>query len=205
MPELGHLIEHWGYVAICVFVILGNLGLPVPEESILVLAGYLVWQGALRLPLVLLVGILSAIAGDNLGYWIGRRYGQAAIARYGRWVLLTPARLDATRRFVTRYGAFGVFAARFIAGLRFLAGPVAGSTGLPPLAFVAANALGAVVYVPTMVAAGYGVAYGLGDYLKGFERIMGKVEHVVLIGAIIGTLAFLGWRALRAARDRRDA
>ena len=205
MPELGHLIEHWGYLAIFVFVVLGNLGVPVPEESILVLAGYLVWQGDLRLPLVLLVGVLSAIAGDNLGYWLGRRYGQAAIARYGRWVLLTPARLDATRRFVTRYGAFGVFAARFIAGLRFMAGPVAGSTGLPPLAFVAANALGAVVYVPTMVAAGYGVAYGLGDYLKGFERIMGKVEHVVLIGAIIGTLAFLGWRALRAARDRRDA
>ena len=205
MPELGHLIEHWGYLAIFVFVVLGNLGVPVPEESILVLAGYLVWQGDLRLPLVLLVGILSAIAGDNLGYWLGRRYGQEAIARYGRWVLLTPARLDATRRFVTRYGAFGVFAARFIAGLRFMAGPLAGSTGLPPLAFVAANALGAVVYVPTMVAAGYGVAYGLGDYLKRFERIVGKVEHVVLIGAIIGTLAFLGWRALRAARDRRDA
>ena len=205
MPDLGHLIEHWGYLAIVVFVILGNLGVPVPEESILVLAGYLVWQGDLRLPLILLVGILSAIVGDNLGYWIGRRYGQEAIARYGRWVLLTPARLEATRRFVTRYGAFGVFAARFIVGLRFMAGPLAGSTGLPPLAFVAANVLGAVVYVPTMVAAGYGVAYGLGDYLKRFERIVGKVEHVVLIGAIIGTLAFLGWRALRAARDRRDA
>ena len=116
MPELRHLIEHWGYVAICVFVILGNLGLPVPEESILVLAGYLVWQGALRLPLVLGVGILSAIAGDNLGYWIGRRYGQGAVARYGRWAGLTPARL----------------------------------------------------------------------------------------GAILGVLAVLGWRALRAARDRRD-
>jgi membrane protein DedA with SNARE-associated domain len=205
MPELGHLIEHWGYLAIFVFVVLGNLGVPVPEESILVLAGYLVWQGDLRLPLVLLVGILSAIAGDNLGYWIGRRYGQEAIARYGRWVLLTPARLDATRRFVTRYGAFGVFAARFIAGLRFMAGPLAGSTGLPPLAFVAANALGAGVYVPTMVAVGYGVAYGLGDYLKRFERIVGKVEHVVLIGAIIGAIALLGWRALRAARDRRGA
>jgi membrane-associated protein len=205
MPELGHLIEHWGYLAIFVFVVLGNLGVPVPEESILVLAGYLVWQGDLRLPLVLLVGILSAIAGDNLGYWLGRRYGQEAIARYGRWVLLTPARLDATRRFVTRYGAFGVFAARFIAGLRFMAGPLAGSTGLPPLAFVAANALGAVVYVPTMVAAGYGVAYGLGDYLQRFERVVGKVEHVVLIGATIGAIAFLGWRALRAARDRRDA
>jgi membrane protein DedA with SNARE-associated domain len=104
---------------------------PVPEESILVLAGYLVWQGDIRLPLVLLVGILSAIAGDNLGYWIGRRYGQEAIARYGRWVLLTPARLDAPRRFVTRYGAFGVFAARFIAGLRFMAGPLAGAQASP--------------------------------------------------------------------------
>ena len=203
MPELGHLIEHWGYLAIVVFVLLGNLGVPVPEESILVLAGYLVWQGDLRLPLVLLVGVLSAIAGDNLGYWLGRRYGQEAFARYGRWVLLTPARLDATRRFVTRYGAFGVFAARFIAGLRFLAGPVAGSTGLPPLVFVAANALGAVVYVPTMVAAGYGVAYGLGDYLKEFERVVGRVEHVVLLGAILGTIAWLGWQVLRARYYRR--
>jgi membrane protein DedA with SNARE-associated domain len=205
MPDLGHLIEHWGYLAIFVFVLLGNLGVPVPEESILVLAGYLVWQGDLRLPQVLLVGILSAIAGDNLGYWIGRRYGQEAIERYGRWVLLTPARLETARRFVTRYGAFGVFAARFIAGLRFLAGPLAGSMGLPPVAFAAANALGAALYVPTMVAAGYGVAYGLGEYLKRFERVVGRVEHVVLFGAIIGAIVFLGWRALRVARDRRDA
>ncbi len=204
MPDLGHLIEHWGYLAIFVFVILGNVGVPVPEESILALAGYLVWQGDLRLPLVLLVGTLSAIAGDNLGYWLGRRYGQAAVAHYGRWVLLTPARIDATRRFVTRYGAVGVFAARFIAGLRFMAGPLAGSTGLRPLAFVIANTLGALLYVPTVVAAGYGVGYGLGEYLKQYERVVGKVEHVVLLAAIIGTVGFLGWRALRAAWDRRD-
>ena len=204
MPELTPLIEHWGYLAIVVFVLLGNLGIPVPEESILVLAGYLVWQGDLRLPLVLLVGILSAIAGDNLGYWLGRRYGQAAVERYGRWVLLTPARLDATRRVVTRYGAVGVFAARFIAGLRFLAGPLAGSTGLPPRAFVTANTLGALLYVPTMVGAGYGVAYGLGEYLHRWKRMVGKVERVVLVGAILGAIAVLGGRALRAARDRRD-
>jgi len=204
MPELTPLIEHWGYLAIVVFVLLGNMGIPVPEESILVLAGYLVRQGSLRLPLVLLVGILSAIAGDNLGYWIGRRYGQAAVVRCGRRVLLTPARLDATRRFVTRYGTFGVFAARFIAGLRFMAGPLAGSTGLPPLAFVTANPLGVALHVPTTVAAGYGVAYGLGDHLKRLERVVGRAEHVVLLGAIIGTIALLGMRALRARGDRRD-
>ena len=118
---------------------------------------------------------------------------------------MTPARLDAARRVVTRYGAVAVFAARFIAGLRFLVGPLAGSTGLPPLGFVTANILGALLYVPTMVAAGYGLAYGLGDYLQKFERVAGRVEHVVLFGAILGTAGALGLRALRVRRDRRDA
>ena len=200
MPDLTPLISHWGYLAIFLFVLLGNLGLPVPEESILLLAGYLTWQGDLRLPLVLAVGILSAIAGDNLGYWIGRRYGQEAIERFGQRVLLTHERIEATRRFVTRYGAFGVFAGRFIPGLRFMAGPLAGSAGLRPPVFMIANALGAAVYAPAMVAAGYAVGYGLGDYVKQFERAVGRVEHVVLIAAILVTVAFVGRRMLRARR-----
>ena len=200
MPDLTPLISHWGYLAIFLFVILGNLGLPVPEESILVLAGYLTWRGDLRLSLVLVVGILSAAAGDNLGFWIGRRYGQEAIERFGQRVLLTPARIEATRRFMSRYGPFGVFAARFIPGLRFMAGPLAGSAGLRPPVFMTANALGAALYVPAMVAAGYAVGYGLGDYVKRFERVVGRVEHVVLIAAILVTVAFVGRRMLRARR-----
>lgn len=164
MPDVGALLRHWGYAAIFAFVILGNMGMPVPEESILILSGYLVWKGELQLPLVLAVGTVSAIAGDNLGYWIGRRYGQEAIGRYGQWVRLTSTRIEATRRFVARYGAFAVFAARFIAGLRVLAGPLAGCSGLRPLVFVTANALGAMAYVPTMVALGFSIGYGLGDY-----------------------------------------
>jgi membrane protein DedA with SNARE-associated domain len=202
MFDLRHLIEHWGYLAIGVFILLGNLGVPVPEESTLALAGYLVWQGELRLLWVLAIGILSAVGGDNLGYWIGWRYGQGALKRYGRWVLLTPARVEATRRFVIRYGGFGVFSGRFIPGLRFMAGPLAGSTGVRPLTFVAANALGALLYVPAMVGAGYGVAYGLDGYLKRLERLGGRVEHVILVGMIVATLACVGWRAFRAVRAR---
>ncbi len=205
MSDLSHLITHWGYLAIFLVVVLGNLGLPVPEESILGLAGYLVHQGDLRLSLVLGVGIISATLGDNVGYWLGRRYGQEAIRRYGHRVLVTPQRLESARRFVTRYGPFGVFAARFMAGLRFLAGPLAGSTGLRPLPFLVANALGAMVYVPTVVGAGYAVGYGLGGYLARVQNVLGKVEHVVLILAIIGTVAFLGWRALRARHTGWDS
>jgi membrane protein DedA with SNARE-associated domain len=203
MPDLGQLLGHWGYLAIFLVVVLGNLGLPVPEETILALAGYLVWRRTLRLPLVLAVGVASAILGDNMGYWIGRRYGQSYLERYGHWALGGAGRLESMRRFVTRYGAAGVFAARFIAGLRFLAGPLAGATGMRPSRFVVANALGAAVYVPVVVGAGYAVGYGFGPYVERIRHAVGEVEHVVLILAIIGTIAALGRRALRARRESK--
>src|SRR5215470_6951844 len=75
--DLGHLFQHFGYAAILVVVLLGNMGFPAPEESVLVLGGYLSWQHRLHLPLVMLVGIVSACLGDNIGYWLGRRYASA--------------------------------------------------------------------------------------------------------------------------------
>jgi membrane protein DedA with SNARE-associated domain len=203
MPDLSVLVDHWGYPAIFLVVTLGNLGLPVPEETILALAGYLVWEGKLRLPPVILVGVLSAATGDALGYWVGRRYGRGAVERYGSRVFLSPERMRSIRGFVTRYGAFGVFAARFVPGLRALAGPLAGAAGLPVLRFATGNLLGAVCYVPYAVGIGYAAGYGLGSYA---DRIglVGRAEHVVLIAAGIGAVAVLGWRALRMARARRE-
>jgi membrane protein DedA with SNARE-associated domain len=194
------LLQHWGYLAIFAVVILGNMGLPIPEETILILAGYLVWDGELRLPIVLGVGIFSAVLGDNLGYWMGREFGRRAIERYGHWIFVTPNRLDVTQQFVTRYGSMAVFVARFLPGLRFLAGPVAGITGLRPVPFIVANVLGACLYVPGAVGAGYAIGYGLGEYLTRAERTVGQVEHVVLIMVVSVTLVLLAWRALRAAR-----
>jgi membrane protein DedA with SNARE-associated domain len=81
------LVAHWGYGAIFVAVLLGNVGVPIPEETILALSGYLAQRGDLRLPTVLVVAFVSAVLGDNLGYWLGRRCGRAAIERYGHLAL----------------------------------------------------------------------------------------------------------------------
>ncbi len=197
MLDVGEVIGHWGYPAIFLFVVLGNLGLPVPEETILALSGYLIWRGELRWPLVLAVGIISAAAGDNLGYWIGREYGREAIERYGQRVGMTPERLESVWRFVTRHGLLGVFAARFIPGLRFMAGPLAGAAGLRAFPFVVANFLGAAIYVPYAVGIGYAIGYGLGAYVERIQR----VEYFVLGGALILAAALLGWRALKARRE----
>jgi len=197
VESIQALVSHWGYLGILVFVLLGNLGLPVPEESVLWVAGYLVWQGGFQLPLVLLVGIVSAVAGDSLGYWVGRRYGQPVVARYGLWARLTPPRLETMRLFVQRYGPVAVFLARFVIGFRFLAGPLAGSLDLPWRSFLLANVLGALVYVPIMVGMGYAVGVGLGGYVEQIWRAVVTAQQSLLLGAVLLGLLYLGYRALQ--------
>ena len=202
MSDLPQLIGHWGYVAIFVVVVLGNVGLPLPEETILAVAGYLVWRGELNLAVVLAVGVVSAVAGDNLGYWLGRRYGRTALPRYARWVLGHPERLESMEAFVARRGPFAVFVARFIPGIRFMAGPLAGGLGLSFLPFLAANVLGALVYVPVAVAGGYLVGYGLGEYVEHLHKVAGEVEYIVLSIALVSALGLIGWRIIQGFRHR---
>lgn len=190
-------LEHWGYPAIFVFVFLGNLGFPVPEETILLLAGYLVWKGKLIFEVTTAVGIVSAIAGDNFGYWVGHRYGARALLRYGRWLFITPDRIDRMQRFMTRYGIAGIFLARFLPGLRFMAGPLAGTTSMPFRRFFLANLCGAVIYVPLMVMAGYGVGFGLGELFYRYESLLGGFDRVILGIIGLSALGILGWRVVR--------
>ena len=187
------LLEHWGYLGIVLAVVLGNMGVPIPEESVLMLAGYGASRGVLKLPLVLIVGIVSAVAGDNLGYWAGRRYGRRAIERFGHLALVSPARMEKITAFMARHGALAIFGARFIVGLRTLAGPLAGATGVRPLTFVTANILGALIYVPYAVAVGYGVGWSLGDVIARF--VTGRVDDILLglliLALIVGAIRFL--------------
>ncbi|HYB44493.1 MAG TPA: DedA family protein [Candidatus Methylomirabilis sp.] len=202
MTDLPQLIGHWGYLAIFVVVVLGNIGLPLPEETVLALAGYLVWLGELNFLAVLLVGVISAVAGDNLGYWLGRRYGRTALPRYARWVLGHPERLGAMEAFVERRGPFAVFVARFVPGIRFMAGPLAGGLGMRFLPFFLANVLGALVYVPVAVGAGYAFGYGLGEYVERLRRVVGQVEYVVVLIALAAALGLIGWRIIQGFRHR---
>ena len=202
--DLNQFVGHWGYAAIFVVVVLGNVGLPVPEETILALAGYLVWRGKLRLSLVLAVGIVSAVVGDNVGYWLGRRYGQEALPRYARWALGHPERLETMMGFVRRRGPLAVFVARFVPGVRFAAGPLAGALGMRFVSFLVANVAGALVYVPVVVGAGYAVGYGFGAYVEQLRYVVGEVERVVLIVILVGIFALVTVRIVQAMRRRAD-
>lgn len=131
MPSLGDLIARWGYVGIFLVVGGGNFGLPVPEETVLVVA------------------------------------------------------------------------ARFIPGLRFLAGPIAGASRMGRVRFAVANLLGAVLYVPYAVGTAVATGYGPGGYVEHLRRAVGDVEKLGLGAAVAAVAATMGWRARRWRRDRR--
>ena len=176
----------------------------MPEEGVLIFGGYLSWEGRLQFSAIVVVGILSAAIGDNIGYWFGRHYGQAAIARYGHKLLITPERLKKARRFVARYGMLGVFIARFLPGLRFMAGPLAGSAAMPFLKFFIANLLGGLIYVPLSVFVGYLLGEGLGDsILRAIEHAFGKAEHFAILLLAIAAGGIVIWRLLSSRKVRR--
>jgi membrane protein DedA with SNARE-associated domain len=200
--DLQTLVTRWSYAAIFLGLVLGNLGLPVPEETILFVAGYATSRGTLWLPAVLVIGMVSAVLGDNLGYWLGRWYGREMIGRCSRFVGIRADQIDRLSGLVARYGAIAVFAARFVPGLRFLGGPLAGAGGLSPVRFALANTLGALVYVPYAVGLGYAVGYGLGERL---HQIAGGAETLVGAAAILAIAAWLAVRRRRARRALRQA
>jgi len=192
MPDIDQVVAHWGYAGIVVVVILGNIGLPLPEETVLALAGYLVFSGRIQLFPVLVAALVSAVVGDALGFWLGRRYGRAAVERHARW-LLTPARVTLAESLIRRYGAVAVCAARFVGGLRFVAGPLAGALGLPFRSFLRGNVLGAVIFVPYAVGIGYAIGYGLEPYMARVQQVLGGVGRMVLLATLVVSAALVSW------------
>src|SRR5919206_5356984 len=112
------LIAHYGYLVIFFGVMLESTGAPLPGETILLAAGVMVQRGHLDLGDAIVYGILGAVVGDQIGYWVGREGGRPFVLRGGRYVRITAERLGRAEGFFARHGGKAVFLARFFAGLR---------------------------------------------------------------------------------------
>ena len=131
LAGLAPLLDHYGYLAVALLVLLDNCGIPVPGQTILVLASVYAGTGHLDFTAVLLIAAAAATLGNSIGYLIGRTGGRAFVHRWGRYVLLTPARMDRADGFFARHGGKVVLVARFVDGLRQYNGIIAGTTGMP--------------------------------------------------------------------------
>jgi len=184
--SLEPLLNNYGYLAVAGLVFVEDFGVPVPGETILIAAAVYAGASRLNIAAVFALALLAAVLGDNLGYLIGRRLGRAVVLRYGRYVLLTPQRLDKAEGFFTRHGGKVVTIARFVSGLRQANGIVAGLTRMPWLRFVAFNVLGAALWVGAWCAAGYLAGSQIQSVYDTATRFgLYAVGVVVLVGAAV--------------------
>jgi membrane protein DedA with SNARE-associated domain len=190
-----YLDAPWGYLVVGVATFLENsvgAGVIVPGETLVIIGGVYAGLGALWLPLVSFVAVLGAVLGDNVGFWIGRRFGRGFVERHGRKLFVTPERLVTAERYYQHHGGKTVFLGRFIPVVRSVGFIVAGIAGMEWRRFLAYDVAGAVIW-----GIGHSVlGYVLGASYERWERYatpVGLVLLVVLLFAV-GASKFLAAR-----------
>lgn len=189
----GYFGRH-GYWTVAVVLLLENAGVPVPGETVLLLAGFLTFsQHHFRLPWVIAVGVAAATFGDNLGYAIGCYGGRRLLNRYRQLFHISPAQISQGERLFEKHGAVTVFFARFIFGMRIITGPLAGVLRMHWKDFALFNFLGALAWVTAVACAGY--LFG-----RQWQTLVRWVGDVDILLAVIVALVIVAvvWRARRS-------
>src|SRR5215510_12854930 len=204
LASLAPLLDNYGYLAVGGLILVEDFGVPAPGESILIAASVYAGTGRLNIVAVGVIAVLAAIAGDNIGYAIGRFGGHALVLRFGKYVFLTRERLDKAEKFFRRYGGEIVVVARFIEGLRQLNGIIAGIAEMPWPRFLAFNTLGAALWVGVWSAVGYLA----GDHIGAIYSTATRYSLYLLIALAVLFAAWVVravWRRRRApAREAAD-
>lgn len=168
-------IQHFSYAGLLLVLVLCGLGLPVPEDLALLAGGFLVHRGFTRFPITLVVAFVGVVVGDNLLFFMGRRFGTGLVRYLEIGRPESQRRIDWLKSFLNRHGHLAILYARFLAGARALIYLIAGSLGMNPTRFLIYDSLGALISVPIMVSIGYLFGRQIelaAGYLGSFERIV---------------------------------
>lgn len=190
---LRNAVVHYGYWAVGAALLLENAGIPVPGETILLLASFLAYsQHELQLPWIIVVATIAATVGDNLGFALGYYGGRRLLARYQATFKISDATVQRGEGLFARYGAVTIFFARFVFGMRIIAGPLAGVLRMSWRKFTVFNFLGAGLWVTAISGAGY----LFGQHWHRLERDIKRFDVVAAVVVIV-VAALLWWRSRR--------
>jgi membrane protein DedA with SNARE-associated domain len=148
-------IPHYGYALVFIVVFLNNLGFPLPGETILLGAGFILGKNAGSLWQPMAAGMAASFLGGICSFWLGRRLGEGGLEKI-HWLHLTPKRLKWPGRFFKRHGAKTVFIARMVALFPSVAANLlAGMAKMPWRIFLFYNLTGSAVYATSYILIGY--------------------------------------------------
>lgn len=191
--HLHHLIARYGYAVVALFVGAEGIGLPLPGETALLTAAAFAARGHLSIVGVIAASAIGVVIGGSLGYWIGHTAGQAVVVRYGRWIGVTPTRLEQTQQFFSRYGARAVLVGRFVPIVRILTGIAAGVSNMPFARFSIYNAIAGIAWSVLFGVLGF----EFGQNLPRLEDQLGNLGITTAIVLGVALVGFLIWRQFR--------
>jgi membrane protein DedA with SNARE-associated domain len=184
LEKIQEIAHQYGYWAVFGGILLENLGIPLPGETVTLVGGFLAGSGQLNYWFVLTSAILGAVIGGTCGYWIGRYTGWPFLLKLGRFLRIPEERLEESKNKFSENAGKAVFFGRFIALLRILAGLLAGISGMSYGKFFLYNLAGAIVWASVMVTA----SFFLG-------RIVSLEQLVALAGqfTLVALLIVIAW------------
>ncbi len=190
---LRNAVVHYGYWAVGVALLLENVGIPLPGEPILLFASFLAFsEHDLQLPWIMVVATVVSTVGGSLGFAVGHYGGRPLLDRYQNTFRVSPSVLVRGERLFSRFGAFTIFFARFVFGLRVIAGPLAGVLRMPWRTFLLFNFLGAAVWAVVISSVGYMFGHHWATLMRDLKRF-----DVAVLIAVLLTSIFWWWRNRR--------
>lgn len=189
---MSDLVLHGSVLLVFAWLLVGGLGLPLPEDAAVLAAGVLADRGDARLSFAIAAVVVGVFAGDAILFFAARRLGPAAYERKLFKRLLPPERRAKIDNAYARYGGRLVFLARHVAGLRGAVFAMAGIHGMSPRRFFFWDGLAACISLPVVFLLGY---FG-SQHIDRVRRGMAHVEHYILFIVVIAGLGFVTWRHL---------
>jgi membrane protein DedA with SNARE-associated domain len=188
-------ITRYGYAGIFSLLVLGIVGLPIPDETLLTFAGYLVSRGKLRLVPTAAAALAGTMCGITISYLLGRLTGYFLLEKHGAWLHIRMEQVERVHGWFRRMGRFTLTVGYFVPGVRHLTAYVAGASELEAPIFAVFAYSGAVLWCATFLTLGY----FLGEH---WMQASAQVHRWILIGGVALAAAgagYLLWR--RRARS----
>jgi membrane protein DedA with SNARE-associated domain len=170
------LVDHFPYIGIFALLVLGDIGFPFPEDTTLLLSGFLIAQEVIRpLPTVLVVysGLLLT---DFSLYWIGKKYGNKVVEHKRFRKIISSERLLKIEEKFKKWGVLIVFFGRHLWGIRAQIFLVAGAMRMPTTKFLLADAASAIITVTIMV----GIGYWGGNSIQVLKKDATRIGHYAI-------------------------
>lgn len=157
MEFVQQFITDYGYLAIFLMLVLGIIGLPIPDEVMMTVVGYFTNIHVLNYELAILVSFAGALSGMLISYIIGKKAGRPFIEKYGKWIGLKEKRIRKVEKWMEKYGSYSLIFGYFIPGFRHITCYLSGISKMNLKTYMLSAAIGAFLWCFTFITIGKGI------------------------------------------------